>query len=109
MKKEIFPENIEEAIEWLNPDVKISAPCRRGAWVCVRNLYSKKVKDKRAECHQWFDKLWTSHAGRNQLYAKLADELGIDREECHFSRMCEKDLDKSLHILKMWWKKKYDR
>lgn len=110
-KKIENPQDIEQAVEWLNPDIeiKITKPQLRGAWIFINNLYSKKVKQKRFECHQWFDKLWTNHKTRDELYDRLAKELGIPRTKCHFSTMSEDELDQALHFLKRWWKEKYDR
>lgn len=112
MKKKIeYPKDIEQAVEWLNPDIeiKIKKPQLRGAWTYVNNLCSKKIKQKRFECHQWFDKLWTNRKTRDELYTKLANELGITRAECHFSNMSETQLDQALHFIKRWWRDMFDK
>ena len=109
MVSKIIPNSIEQAIEWLNPDTKLSIEQKRGAWECVSNLYSKKIKDKRHECHNWFDKLWSNREQRMGLYTKLANELGISENECHFATMNDTQLDQSLSLLKKWWREKFDR
>lgn len=62
----------------------------------------------RWEIHRWFDKLWRNGIEREELYCKLAEELGIPREQCHFATMEKELLDKALVIVKKWWFEKYD-
>lgn len=101
---------VDRAVELLNPDLtpQPQIETKRVAWVKVRDTLHTKIKEKRKECHQWFDKLWRNHEERNKLYEKLANELGIDKYQCHFSQLSESQLDKALHLLKAWWKEKYD-
>lgn len=63
---------------------------------------------KKNEAHQWFDKLWKNHEERDQYYIRLAKELGLSYEECHFSLMNEKQLNQAIAIVKKWWWEKYD-
>ena len=108
-KKVEMPQDIEQAIEWINPDYKIAIAKKRGAYICINSLYSKKIKDKRYECHKWFDKLWSNGKQRHDLYIRLANELNLDIDSCHFATMNEEQLNKALSLLKIWWKEKYDR
>ena len=62
----------------------------------------------RWELHRWFDKLWKNGKERNELYTKLAEELGIEKEQCHFATMNKEQLEKALVIVKKWWLEKYD-
>lgn len=71
-------------------------------------LAKDDIKQKRAEAHNWFDKLWRRKTEREELYAKLAQELNINLEECHFAYMDEQTLDKALVIIKKWWREKYE-
>ena len=112
-KSYILPQNltVDEAVELLNPD-RIPRAYKyelRGAWKKIKDILLKKVKDKRKECHDWFDKLWIGHHERKKLYERLAKELNVPVERCHFSLLTEEQLDKSLHILKGWWREKYDK
>lgn len=66
------------------------------------------TRKKRAEIHDWFDKLWHNHEERELLYGKLAKELGLEKEDCHFGNMDGEMLDKALVIIKKWWLEKYD-
>lgn len=67
------------------------------------------TRKKRAEIHDWFDKLWRNHDEREIMYQKLANELGIERENCHFGMMESEMLDKAIVIIKKWWFEKYDK
>lgn len=99
---------LEEALEILNPDVKAKIKEKRVAYLKVCDTYSNRISKKRYECHQWFDKLWHGHEQRVALYQRLANELGIELEQCHFSTLTSKQLDKALSLLKKWWWEKYD-
>ena len=68
-----------------------------------------ETRKKRAEIHDWFDKMWNNHEERETLYQKLADELGIEKESCHFGMFDSEMLDKALVIIKKWWWKKFDK
>lgn len=102
---------VDQAVELLNPDRKPRAYIyeQRGAWIKVKDILLRKVKDKRKECHDWFDKLWRNGKERDMLYGKLANALGITKEQCHFATLSEEQLDKVLSLLKTWWREKYDR
>lgn len=63
---------------------------------------------ERWELHRWFDKLWGNHQEREMLYDKLAQQLNIPIEQCHFSTMSKEQLEKALTIIKKWWFEKYD-
>lgn len=71
-------------------------------------LADTETKAKRREVHVWFDKLWHKHSEREKMYKKLAKELGISIDECHFGIMTMEQLDKALAICKKWWLEKYD-
>lgn len=66
------------------------------------------TRKKRAEIHDWFDRLWKNHQERDYLYGKLAQELGIEKEQCHFGQLSDSDLDKADKIIKKWWFEKFD-
>lgn len=66
------------------------------------------TRKQRAEIHDWFDKLWKNHDERDMYYGKLAQELGIEKENCHFGMMESEMLEKALKIVKKWWFEKYD-
>ena len=67
------------------------------------------TRKKRATVHDWFDKLWSNHNERDALYGKLAQELGIEKDDCHFGNMNSEQLDKALGIIKKWWLEKFDK
>ena len=65
--------------------------------------------DRKDEAHKWFDKLWKNHEERDNYYIRLANELNIPYEECHFSTMSLEQIEKALPIIKKWWFEKYDK
>ena len=67
------------------------------------------IGEKKNECHIWFDKLWKNHEERDAYYQRLAKEMGIDYNDCHFSMMTYEQLDQALKIIKKMWWEKYDR
>ena len=71
--------------------------------------FYSELHRKKNTVHTWFDKLWRNHEERDQYYKKLAVEMGMTDEECHFSLMNSEQLDKALIIIKKWWWEKYDR
>lgn len=76
--------------------------------VALGTLADLETKKKRRECHVWFDKLWSTHEEREEYYQRLANELGITRQQCHFGLMEMEMLEKALEIIKKWWWIKYD-
>lgn len=63
----------------------------------------------RWEIHRWLDNLWKNHEEREMYYERIAAELGIPKNECHISKLNKEQLDKTLELVKKWWKEKYDR
>lgn len=72
-------------------------------------LADSKTRKLRQENHALFDKLWRNKAERIECYNKLADEMGIPHEECHFGNFNYNQLIKANAILLKWWLEKYDR
>ena len=77
--------------------------------IAYGTLADHETRKKRAEIHDWFDKLWRNHSERVVMYERLARELGIEKEMCHFGMMQSEMLDKALEIVKKWWIEKYDK
>jgi len=69
----------------------------------------EELWQKRKEVHIWFDPLWRNHYERDDYYHKLAKELGIPYEKCHFSLMSIEELERALTIIKKWWWEKFDK
>lgn len=67
-----------------------------------------EINAKKHNAHVWFDKLWKNHEERDVYYRRLAEELDIDYDKCHFATMSEKELDRAIVIIKKWWFEKYD-
>jgi hypothetical protein len=77
--------------------------------IAYGQLANFETRKKRAELHDWFDRLWRNHDERTMWYQKLANELGIDIEYCHIGMFDEPLCDKALVIVKKWWLEKFDR
>lgn len=63
-------------------------------------LADKQMRKLKMECHEIFDKLWTTHNERRGCYHKLANKMGIPLSECHFGYFDTKQLYQALKILK---------
>ena len=68
-----------------------------------------EIYDKKHEAHVWFDKLWKNHKERDYYYTRLARDMGLTEELCHFSMMTMEQLDKAITIIKGYWWEKFDR
>lgn len=65
-------------------------------------LADANMRKLKMQCHEIFDKMWHSNKERNKLYAKLASELNIPIEDCHFGHFNMEYLIKAYEILKNW-------
>ena len=72
-------------------------------------LANREMSEMRQKSHALFDKLWKNGKQRTAMYHKLADELGIPFEECHFAYFTMEQLEKVYSILIKMWREKYDR
>lgn len=75
------------------------------AWVSAKNgpkarMAGPYTRELRKLCHARFDYIWkTKLIGREELYKRLANRLGLTKEQCHFSVMSDKFLRKTIKIL----------
>lgn len=72
-------------------------------------LANKTIRELRIRNHNMFDKFWKNKAQRQECYLKLAKEMELTEEECHFAWFDEKELERSYQIMLRWWREKYDR
>lgn len=72
-------------------------------------LANKEMRKMRQRNHDMFDKFWKNKQQRTKMYRKLAAEMDIPEEECHFGYFTEEELEKSYQIMLKWWRDKYDR
>ena len=70
--------------------------------VAMGLLANKRMRTLKMNCHDIFDKYWSNAKERNALYRKLAEEMVIPQNECHFGWFDETLLEKALVILKNW-------
>lgn len=66
-------------------------------------LSNKELRGLKNKCHAMFDTFWVKQPKkRNQYYQKLADEMGVKKEECHFGYFGKEELIKAIEIIKEW-------
>lgn len=72
-------------------------------------LATKEMRDMKMQCHDLFDAMWRNienkkeqHKARNKAYKRLARELNIPVEECHFGWFDMNMLTKAYDILLKW-------
>lgn len=89
-----------------------------GAWVgthkndptvALGTLANAETRKKRIQLHKFLDDFWKNHNEREKLYQKLADELGIEKENCHIAQFDIVMLEKAEKILIQWWRERYDK
>lgn len=72
-------------------------------------LANDQMRELRQRNHAMFDRFWKNKQQRTKFYKKLAEEMGISFEECHFSWFSIEELEKSYQIMLKWWREKYDK
>lgn len=72
-------------------------------------LADKETSQMRVKVHRLFDRFWKGNKTRKRNYQKLANELGIEEENCHFAMMDLETLKRAEQILLKWWLEKYDK
>lgn len=72
-------------------------------------LADEPMRAMKVKCHELFDRSWKSKTGyeqkkraRKRAYQRLARQLGIDKEECHFGYFDLEMLNKAYRILCDW-------
>lgn len=68
-----------------------------------------EIWQKKNEAHRWFDKLWKNHEERDIYYTRLAKEMNIEYDQCHFSQMDMEQLELAIKIIKIMWFEKFDK
>lgn len=77
--------------------------------IALGTLADSETRKKRMEVHRLFDRFWKGSTGRANRYKKLAEEMGINEEECHFAYMQMDQLLQAEKILLKWFLEKYDK
>lgn len=62
-------------------------------------LADKEMRVLRRECHALFDATWRTQSERSAMYGWLAEELGIDKSQCHFGWFTKERLLKAKEVL----------
>jgi len=79
-----------------------------GTQVPLGRLANSELRELKKECHALFDPVWkiNKNIKREQAYGRLANALGIPRNECHFGWFDKEMLlkAKSILIIPSWYK-----
>ena len=65
--------------------------------VAMGLLANKEMAEMRQKAHDMFDKFWKNAKDRTVCYQKLAEEMKIPFEECHFARFTLEQIAKLEH------------
>lgn len=65
-------------------------------------LANATMREGKKICHNIFDSMWHTRKERQDLYEKLAKEMGIPKEECHFGYFNLSQLQQAYTILINW-------
>lgn len=66
-------------------------------------LANDEMKKWKIKCHDLFDSKWKNGKNvRNYLYAKLANQMNIERSHCHFGHFDLEELQTAYNIIKRW-------
>ena len=64
------------------------------------------MREWKIKCHELFDSFWKDRDGagrlRKELYKRLADEMGIEYEMCHFGYFDIRQLKQAYQIIEQW-------
>jgi hypothetical protein len=68
--------------------------CHPGSTRPLGRLANAELRKAKMEAHAAFDPTWRGHRSRSGAYAWLAEQLGIERKDCHIGmfdvEMCRK-------------------
>lgn len=66
-------------------------------------LVSVETLALRKRCHRTFDAFWQRRVmTRAEAYNRLAEDLGVDIDECHFAHMEQPMLERAIAALESW-------
>ena len=66
-------------------------------------MADRNLRELKMLAHSLFDPFWKSKkVKRYRLYSKLASEMGIDINECHFGYFKEDELKEAIEIIEGW-------
>lgn len=65
-------------------------------------LADKEMREAKMKCHTLFDSKWTNSKERTACYKRLATELGIEYENCHFGFFDIPTMTKAYALISKW-------
>lgn len=70
-------------------------------------LADAELRALKVKCHNVFDPFWNGEkafASRYKCYCRLAKELGIKLEDCHFGHFDKETLNRAFELVSQWKK-----
>ena len=75
----------------------------KGTKTALGILANDEMKEWKIKCHDLFDSFWKDGSNnRNYLYKKLATQMNIERNHCHFGHFNLAELKKAYSIISRW-------
>jgi hypothetical protein len=85
------------------PSCEASVGCHKGTRRPLGRMADSSIRNLRKAAHFHFDRIWQQgFLERNEAYAWLAEQLGVEREKCHFGFLRAKHLVEAISICKQY-------
>lgn len=84
------------------PDCDGSIGCHAGTDAPLGTMAGAEIKQARIDLHSIFDAHWSNRRERNACYQRLAEAMGIDREQCHIGMFDLEDCERAAEIVAGW-------
>lgn len=73
--------------------------CHSDSWVSLGTLANAELRSVRSKAHKSFDFTWKEcHMSRTDAYQWLAEQLNLDKDECHIGLF---DIDKCNQVIEI--------
>jgi hypothetical protein len=80
--------------------------CHKGSDTPLGRLANKSLRAMKIRAHDAFDPIWRgTKTKRGSAYAWLADQMGLDRKDCHIG-MFNEDQCQLVVIVSDWWRER---
>lgn len=84
-----------------HPDCYVGSHEKSGEALGV--MADKNLRELKMKAHSIFDPWWKSRrVNRYRCYSRLANEMGIDINDCHFGHFKEEQLKKAIELIQDW-------
>lgn len=65
-------------------------------------LANKEMREAKKKCHDLFDSKWKTYKQRCACYARLANEMGIAIDDCHFGYFDIPTMRRAYSLILKW-------